>query len=232
MQLCAESEKNYSNIFAKKRRKKTLVKRVAIFFLLFSIFTYIFLSFVSKKINPIICSYGEASVSKILTESSNEAISSISVSIAYDQLINVTYAQDGSIQAIQANTEQINKISNILAQSTQNGINANLCQGLSIPIGTLTGLGFLTGRGHRIKFNIDLIGNVLCHFHSTFLSAGINQTSHKLYVEIVAECFLNLPFESKIISKKADYLLAESIIIGKIPSTYLGLSSLQDITSF
>ena len=225
MQLCTDTEKIYLNNFFKKKKKKIFIRRFITISILFIIIFYYFLIFISKKINPVIFSYGEASVSKILAQSSNEAISNIAVTIAYDQLISIKYAQDGSISTIQANTEQINKISNILAQATQNGINKNLSCGLSIPIGTLSGIGFLTGKGSRLKFNIDLIGNVLCHFYTSFSSAGINQTSHKIYIEIVADCFLNLPFESKIISKKADYLLAESIIVGKIPSTYLSFLS-------
>lgn len=230
MQSCADVEKIYLCKFIKRKRKRKIIKKIGVFSILFIFTIFLVINFVSKRINPVIYSYGEASISKILTESGNEAISNIAVSIAYDQLINIKYAQDGSISTIQANTEQINKISNILAQSTQNCINSSVSKGLSIPIGTLTGIGFLTGRGYKVKFNIDLIGNVLCHFHTSFSSAGINQTSHKIYVEIIAECFLNLPFESKIISKKLDYLLAESIIIGKIPETYLNVSSAKDFS--
>ena len=183
----------------------------------------------SKIINPIILSYGEIESKRLVSLSCNEAIFDLSASISYDQLITINYSDDNSISMIKANAEQINKIGNILAKNTQNLIDKNGKLGFKIPIGTLTGIGFLINRGFKINFRITPIGSVLCHFYSTFISAGINQTCHKIYVNIETECSLILPFKTNNFLIKADYLLTECIIVGKVPNIYLGTNLINNL---
>lgn len=180
-----------------------------------------------KIVNPIATSYGEAEVKRMLVKSSNNAILNIST-IKYDDIITINYSEDG-ISSIVANTATINTIANSLAIETQKEIELNSSLGIKIPIGTLSGVTFLTGKGHKISFAVNPLGNVTCSFYTTFTDAGINQTSHKIYVIISSEATLIMPFASKDISSSIEYLISECLIIGKVPSTYVNISSLSDL---
>ena len=216
--------------YEKKLKKKKNRKNFFIFLFSVCLVLFLLIYFFSKIVNPIILSYGEIESKRLVSMSCNEAISDIAVSIAYDQLITVSYNEDNTISMIKANTEQINKISNVLAQKTQNLIDKNGKIGFKIPIGNFTGIGFLTNKGSKVSFYIIPVGSVLCYFYTSFTSAGINQTCHKIFVTIETNCSLILPFVTKKFATKADYLLTECIIVGKVPTTYLNLTKLEDIS--
>ena len=111
-------------------------------------------------------------------------------------------------------------------------LNENTQIGIKIPIGSLSGIGFLSGRGNNVNFAINPIGSVVCNFYTSFTSAGINQTSHKIFVSLQSNISLILPFKNEILQNKLDYLISESLIVGKIPNTYLNITDLQKLNSF
>ena len=73
-------------------------------------------------------------------------------------------------------------------------------QNLDIALGTFTGLALLTGFGPDVSIKIMPIGTANCDFVSTFISAGINQTIHRIYLYTV--CKVNIVTPIKIISNE------------------------------
>lgn len=191
------------------------------FFILLLI-VILFVVYVSRTINPIVLNYGEAEINRLLVKSCNNAILNIST-ISYDDLFDIKYDEKGNITSIIANAQTINSIANSLAIETQRELDINSSLGISIPIGTLSGITFLSGRGEKISFSVNPLGNITCDFFTTFNSVGINQTSHKVYIRINATASLILPFSTHQFTKAVDYLISECLIIGQIPDTYLNL---------
>lgn len=225
----SECEKKYLKKHFKVSRSKKFKRRLTICFLLIILLTSLIFLYFAKIVNPIIFSYGEANIQKLLTVSSNNAIGEITNSLKYDDFVKITYADNGDILAIEAEVSKINQISNNLAKTTQDEIDNKSQLGLNIPIGTCTGIGLLSGKGNYINLNIEPIGNASCNFYTIFEEAGINQTSHKIYVSIDAEASLILPFGFKKIRKTTNYLLAECVIVGKIPDIYFGIHDLSTL---
>ena len=93
-----------------------------------------------------------------------------------------------------------------------------------VPIGALTGVEALAGFGEKINIKIIPISNVECRFVSKFVDAGINQTKHSLYLEIVSDISIILPSKSTNLASTIEVLICESVITGKIPDTYLQAS--------
>ena len=62
---------------------------------------------------------------------------------------------------------------------------------------------------------------------SEFISKGINQTLHRIYLQVDCNVEILTPFESigKNISNQV--LLMENIIIGNIPDTYYNLEGME-----
>ena len=63
---------------------------------------------------------------------------------------------------------------------------------------------------------------------SEFQSAGINQTLHKIYLDVSCNVRVLTPFSSideKVINQ---VLLAESVIVGNIPDTYYNLEGMNE----
>ena len=85
----------------------------------------------------------------------------------------------------------------------------------------------LSGRGPGVKIRISSIGNIETNLNSEFTSQGINQTLHRIYVDINCKVKVLTPFkdiERKITNK---VLLAENVIVGNIPDTYYNLEGLN-----
>ena len=77
----------------------------------------------------------------------------------------------------------------------------------------------LSGRGPGVKIRISSIGNIETNLNSEFTSQGINQTLHRIYVDINCKVKVLTPFK--------DILLAENVIVGNIPDTYYNLEGLN-----
>ena len=93
--------------------------------------------------------------------------------------------------------------------------------------GSFTGYKLLSGKGPGVPIRISSIGNVETDLRSEFTAQGINQTLHRVYLEVECEISILTPFENiteKIINQ---VLIAENVIVGKIPNTYYNLNGLD-----
>jgi len=209
-------------------KKRKIRKKIIIISLVTSFFLFLICQYFVNVVNPIIFAYGEAEINRLLVSSSNSAILNIST-VSYDDLITINYDINNDISSIVANSSSINILANSLAIETQREIDLNAKMGISIPFGTCTGIGFLSGKGSDINLSVSPIGNVTSQFFTSFSSVGINQTSHKIFITIKSEASLILPFGTKNVTKSIDYLLCECLIVGDVPNTYLNVSSLGEL---
>ena len=93
--------------------------------------------------------------------------------------------------------------------------------------GSFTGLKILSGRGPGVKIRISCIGNVETDLKSEFISQGINQTLHKIYIDIECNVSLLSPFKDLDESVNVQVLLSETIISGDIPESYYDLEGMS-----
>ena len=61
---------------------------------------------------------------------------------------------------------------------------------------------------------------------SEFTSQGINQTLHRVYLQVVCEVSILTPFENIKSSITNQVLLVENVIVGNTPNTYYNLEGL------
>lgn len=94
--------------------------------------------------------------------------------------------------------------------------------------GSFTGFKLLSGRGPGIKIRISSVGEVATDLRSEFVSQGINQTLHRVYLQVDTKVNILTPFDNieKEISNQV--LLMENVIMGEIPSTYYNLEGLNN----
>ena len=61
--------------------------------------------------------------------------------------------------------------------------------------GSFTGVKLLAGRGPGVNIVISSIGNVETDLRSEFTSKGINQTLHRVYLQVDCEVSILTPFK-------------------------------------
>jgi len=200
----------------KIRRKKGLVIFVLVFFICLIVVYYL------KVMLPIIKTYSKAETEAETEKAINSAVSSVvNRTINYDTLIDINYSTTGEIVSFAANQYEINTITREIVKETQYQLNTLGCDGLNINIGTFTGIPFLIGKGMLVNLKLMPIGAVKSEFVSQFDSVGINMTKHSLFLYINTAISIVLPIKNYEVKTSTQILLAESIIVGKVPEVYL-----------
>lgn len=189
--------------------------------------------FFSYVVNPIIINTVELKSKSMTTQAINSAIADVlDGTITYNDLVNIVTNEIGDVELIQANTLKVNMLSKDIARSTETKLDTFGQSGIKIPLGTFTGMTFLVGKGPSLTLSTMPIGAVTCAFESMFESAGINQTAHRIYLNVTADVGVVLPFTTRKLRTSQVVMVSENIIIGKIPDVYLETSVLDRQLNF
>ena len=170
---------------------------------------------------PIIKTYCSAKINSLTEQALNVAVSNvINTTINYDNIMSINYNQSGEINYITANQYMINTITREIIKDANERIKLIDEEYMQIPIGTLTGIALFNGRGMRIKLSASPVGIISSSFDSNFINVGINNTLHKIYLNVHARVDMNLPIKKQTIDVNQQVLLCESVIVGKVPNVY------------
>lgn len=98
---------------------------------------------------------------------------------------------------------------------------------MKLRFGSFTGIKLLAGRGPGIKIKISTVGNVETDLKSEFQAQGINQTLHRIYLQVKCEVSVLTPFKdiSKDITNQV--LIMENVIMGTVPNTYYNIEGVN-----
>lgn len=208
------SMKKYCSVKTKKRRR-ILIWLVVLFFVFLIVF-------ILSNVTKVLKSIAEASMRSITTVAVNDAIYyTLSDRVRYEGLVTVERDENGAILAITSNAFQINRIARDTAYMSQQNLMKMSEGGVSVPLGALTGIEVLAGFGPQLNVSIIPISNVECRFSSQFEEAGINQTKHSIYLEVIADISIIMPSGTSNFASLTEVLICESVLIGTVPDTYL-----------
>ena len=141
--------------------------------------------------------------------------------VRYEDLVEVERNASGDITSVSANALKINRIARDTASISQSNLKNLSLNGIPIPLGALTGIEALAGLGPPIHFRIIPVSSVACTFTSGFQSVGINQTRHSIYLNVVTDISIVMPSKTENFAVVTEILIAECVLVGKIPDTYL-----------
>lgn len=166
-----------------------------------------------------ICEYkGRQTANDIISDAIDEVLSQYGSGEDY---LNICYDESGRITSITADTYIINELENDLKSAVNSSLSDIDTGVMSVPIGTLTGITYLSGRGFDVEVRLHQVGSVEAHIVSEFTSAGINQTKHSLRLEITAELSAILPGHSTDVTVSDEYIIGETVIVGEVPEGIL-----------
>jgi sporulation protein YunB len=214
------------------KAKNKKFKRFKIFVAIVCVFIIALFFFFQRNVTNVLISISEATIRSITTVAVNDAIYyTLNDALRYEDLVTISRDDEGNVTSITTNSLKINRIARDTAYLSQENLNKMSAEGILVPIGALTGIEALAGFGQNINIKIIPISNVECRFVSKFESAGINQTKHSLYLELVSDISIILPSKSTNLASTIEVLICESVIVGKIPDTYLQGSLLSGTQS-
>lgn len=141
--------------------------------------------------------------------------------IAYDRIVYFEKDLNGKITALKTNIGEVNKLKTDTLNIINDEILAMDTSHIGIHIGSLILPEFLSGRGPQIPVEVLTIRNSDASFSSDFIHAGINQTLHQLHMTVLVDVSVLVLGSTVSFTVAADVVVAETIIVGDVPDTFL-----------
>lgn len=207
----------------KNSKKRKVMGKIAAFLTIFVLaLAALALFFYRRSMNPVILDIAQTRLKAETTLAINEAVSASLASYAnYEDFVSVERNAQNDIVMLTANSALVNNLARETAMLTQKKISQLKSFEVDIPFGTLSGIPLLSELGSPVSVKVSPVGNVNCNFTSVFESAGINQTLHRIYINVESRIDLIMPTMHAEVETSTPILLCESLIIGKVPNTFL-----------
>ena len=204
------------------RNKRKIIKILLILGIAITIVRAVLLS-----INPIIEEKCKTVAKSIATKISNEQATLVMAKYTYEDLINVIKDENGNIKMIGTNIISVNEIISDIPIKIQEELEKSENNNFNIKLGSFFGSKIFSGMGPNINIKIQLDGTVETDLKSEFTSQGINQTLHRIYLDVVCKVSILTPVNVISEEIKNQVLLVEGIIAGEIPESYYNLEGLE-----
>lgn len=202
----------------KRFLRKTVLCLIAFGIVLGGVFIY-----VNRSLRPVMEGLSKARVESVAAAAMNDAILQILSAEDNPNDLVFVHENEGTVTYLQANSSKLNRLAADCAICAQEKIASLGEQGVSIPIGTVSGIPLLAGLGPNLTLKFTPAGAVRSSFSSHFSSAGINQTLHKITLTLKATVRIILPGDAYIVTVETQAPIAENILVGTVPSTYTDL---------
>ncbi len=207
----------------KAKIKRRNAKRLVMFvFLIIILAVCLVLYLYWHSMIPIIIDIAQTKVSSQTMFVVNNAVSQVlKENASYSSLVDIQRDSNNNVVLISANTLLVNNLARQLAIFSQSQLESLAKSVIEVPFGTISGLPLLAEKGPEIEITVNPIGNVTCEFTSTFQSVGINQTLHRIYINVNSKVDLIIPTAHSVVESTVPVLICESVIVGAVPDTYL-----------
>lgn len=210
------SKRNY-NIFAKI--KFYLILIVISLCLLFFTFIYYF----DNIIAPTVLTVADAEMRSKTTDIINRNINEIyGEKFNYDEIIKVEKDDEGKIIMLKADTTKLNALATEVAMESQEEIKDVGVVGVKIPIGHISKNNIISYWGPKITVRMEPIGRIETSYSSTFESAGLNQSRHKMYINLKTTLKIVLPLQNTEAIVNHQIPISETVIVGEVPRMSFG----------
>lgn len=186
------------------------------------LFLLLFVFLVEVIIRPIFLGVAETEAIKIANKAIYQVVKEEAYLLDYGDLINYRENSAGEIVMLQVNHHQVSKLISKVTLSLQEKLEEIGEEGLSLPLAQLFGIQVLAGFGPQIKVKLLPLGIAdATNIHDKFEAVGINQTRHRIYLELNPRIRVVVPFMEKVVEVRAQVPVTEVTIMGRVPEFYL-----------
>lgn len=181
------------------------------------------IAFVDVRLRPILDAMATAQVKNVVTKALDGAIARQveQRALTYGDIMTMEKDATGRIVALTSNMAQLNSLRTGILGAAVEAVDGLDTEELAIPVGNLSGINFLSGRGFSLPVEVVSVGTAHAEFSNVFTDAGINQTRHQIMLEVVVTVDILLPGETLRTDVSAQVPVAETVIVGAVPDTYL-----------
>ena len=162
---------------------------------------------VNRRLGPVLEAKASSQATNLMTQAIDAAVDSClqENGMSYGDFVTITTDGAGKVTALTSNTAANSRFKRQVVEAVTRQLATLDSDGLGIPLGTLTGQPLLSGKGPSVRVRVDSVGEV---------TAGY---------DITATVRLFLPGKILPVSVSSSVCVAETVIVGETPDTYLNL---------
>lgn len=220
-------------IYSRKRIKIPKIKHKKINKLYILLFLFLFLilfsigSFVYSAYPIFVASCKTAARSRAV-HIVNDEVRNVMKDYNYHDLVDVEKDGNGDVVLMKYNTVLINEITSKITANIQGSIDRTPRVMVYINLGTVSGISFLSYFGPKFEIELEAAGEITTDLKSDFQSFNVNQTMHKIYLNLATALSVLTPIGVYGENIQSDVLLTEAIIVGDVPDTYYNLEGITE----
>ena len=139
--------------------------------------------------------------------------------VDYSDFVAITRNEAGEITALSADMARLNLLRAELSAHLLERLEDSQLE-LTVPVGSLLPLEPTWARGPELHLRALALGTASAEFESEFTSAGINQTRHRLWLELSVPVTVLLPGGGEELTVDSRLCVAETVIVGQVPQTW------------
>jgi len=137
----------------------------------------------------------------------------------YDYFVTLDKDGDGRVVSLDTNMARVNLFSSQLLAKVAELDQETLL--IHIPAGNLSGSSLLLGKGPDVVVEMLMLTSSHTEFRSELATAGINQTEHRLVLEVVVDIDVLVPWGQMSTQTVTEVIIAETVIVGNVPNMYV-----------
>ena len=180
---------------------------------------------IDSALRPTLTALAQARVENAVTRIVNDAVNGTltSEAISYSDLVTLEKDAAGQVSVLAANTAQLNALRTEILGKVLAQVEQLDSQELGVPLGSLTGFATASDLGPVLPVRVLTAAVPTADFENVFTSTGINQTLHRIMLNVRVECTLLIPGGTVDTAVEAQVCAAETLLVGQVPDAYLEL---------
>ena len=201
---------------SKKRRRRTVLYLASVFFFTVCVFTGI-----QRWIRPTV-------ETRLIYQAKTYAVAALEetvrqeleqMDLSYGRLVRVS-REEGRVVSLETDTVLLNQIKSRITQAAVRKMEKLSDYRLTVPLGSVSGIDLFSGEGPKVRFLLQPQTAVESQILQQFQSAGVNQTQHRIYLQLDVEIEAVIPGFSAKTSVQTQVELAQTVIVGEVPQFY------------
>lgn len=206
---------------SKPTGKKRMKRRVFFILLIAMLFFVQFFIYIEKNLKPPLMNLAKIRIKQIATQSINTAISDrVAQETNFDKLIDWRTDNTGKVKGFMLNYAEHMRITADTTSTVQ-----GLLDGLTeipehIPLGMAMNSTLFASFGPDIPIRLTPAGAVKVNVNTRSQNAGINMFLVEVYIKIIAEVTVIIPFDAESEIVETEIPLSYSLVVGDVPMYY------------
>ena len=183
------------------------------------------IALLENRLRPVVAEIAAAQAQNTMTAVVENAVTAglAERHVSYADFVTIQRDEGGAITALTTDMAKMNLLRSELTAAILEALEGVDVSAIQVPLGSLFDLEPLWAKGPALKTRAIAVGTVRAEFDSQLTAAGVNQTLHRIWLEVDVPIKLLLPGGAVEVTVITRLCVAETVIVGKVPDTYLQL---------